>query len=221
MLYNGIDLPAIEAAYEYAYIVQNIPLEGDINQDEVFYNLILTDVPLYKSEGDGYESKAAGEAKLYKMNGVPATGWELLVTMNLVVGSQYFQNNKAVWASEDLYGVNGSLVLEGSEPQEPGGHYVVLASALAAIGAAIRKKLGGNTLYKPSEMPAAIDGIQGEAEQPTVTAIDYSSFTSGSFSETLDTGAKLDYAVEFDDQGRPVKVTAPDGTVTAVDWGDS
>lgn len=218
MLYNGIDLPAIESAYEYAYIVQNIPLEGDINQDEVFYNLILTDVPLYKSEGDGYESLAAGEAKLYKMNGVPATGWDLLATTDLVVGSQYLQNNKAVWASEDLYGVNGSLVLEGSEPQESGGHYVVRASALAAIGAAIRKKLGVNTLYKPGEMPEAIEGIQGEAEQPTVTSIDYSTWDSGAFSETLDNGAKLTYTVENDTEGRPIKVTRPDGSEVSVAW---
>ena len=57
------------------------------------------------------------------------------------------------------------------------------------------------------------------AEQPTVTSINYSSWDSGSFTETLDNGATLEYAVELED-GKPVKVTAPDGTVTTVDWGN-
>lgn len=55
-------------------------------------------------------------------------------------------------------------------------------------------------------------------EQPTVTAIDYSTWDSGTFSETLDTGAKLDYAVEKDTEGRPIKVTRPDGSEVEVAW---
>lgn len=52
----------------------------------------------------------------------------------------------------------------------------------------------------------------------TVTDIDYSGWDSGSFKETLDNGATLEYAVEFDNNGRPIKVTALDGTVTTVNW---
>ena len=56
---------------------------------------------------------------------------------------------------------------------------------------------------------------------PDTTAIDYSGFDNGSFTETLETGDTLEYAVEFDADGRPNKITAPDGTVTWVDWGES
>ena len=52
---------------------------------------------------------------------------------------------------------------------------------------------------------------------PDTTAIDYSTWDSGSFSETLETGDTLTYNVEFTD-GQPTKITAPDGTVTAITW---
>lgn len=56
---------------------------------------------------------------------------------------------------------------------------------------------------------------------PDTVAIDYSNFANGSFTETLETGDTLDYAVGFDADGRPNKITAPDGTVTWIDWGES
>ena len=56
---------------------------------------------------------------------------------------------------------------------------------------------------------------------PDTTAIDYSGFDNGSFTETLETGDTLTYAVEFNADGQPNKITAPDGTVTWIDWGES
>lgn len=56
---------------------------------------------------------------------------------------------------------------------------------------------------------------------PDTVAIDYSNFDNGSFVETLETNDTLEYGVEFDAEGRPNKITAPDGTVTAIDWGES
>ena len=53
---------------------------------------------------------------------------------------------------------------------------------------------------------------------PDTPEIDYSAWSSGKFSETIETGDTLEYAVEFDADGRPTKITAPDGTVTAVKW---
>ena len=55
---------------------------------------------------------------------------------------------------------------------------------------------------------------------PDTVAIDYSNFDNGSFTETLETGDTLEYAVEFAD-GKPNKITAPDGTVTWIEWGES
>ena len=56
---------------------------------------------------------------------------------------------------------------------------------------------------------------------PDVVHIGYSDFEGGSFTETLETNDTLTYGVEFDADGRPNKITAPDGTVTWVDWGES
>lgn len=56
---------------------------------------------------------------------------------------------------------------------------------------------------------------------PDTTAISYANFDSGSFTETLETGDTLTYSVEFNADGQPNKITAPDGTVTWIDWGDS
>lgn len=59
------------------------------------------------------------------------------------------------------------------------------------------------------------------SETLNTTAIDYSAWDSGSFRETLETGDTLTYAVEFDASSQPTKITAPDGTVTTVEWGES
>lgn len=40
---------------------------------------------------------------------------------------------------------------------------------------------------------------------PTVTAIDFTNFSSGSFTETVD-GSLVPHSVEFDSQGRPSKI---------------
>lgn len=53
----------------------------------------------------------------------------------------------------------------------------------------------------------------------TVEAINYSEWDSGKFTETLDNGSMLEYAVELED-GKPVRITGPDGTKTLVDWGN-
>lgn len=61
----------------------------------------------------------------------------------------------------------------------------------------------------------------GRSCYPGTTAIDCSNFDSGSFTETIETGATLEYAVEFNADGQPSKITAPDGTVTWIEWGES
>lgn len=61
----------------------------------------------------------------------------------------------------------------------------------------------------------------GLGSYPDTTAINYANWDSGSFTETLETGDVLTYTVAFDDAGQPTTITAPDGTVTAIDWGES
>ena len=56
---------------------------------------------------------------------------------------------------------------------------------------------------------------------PDTVAIDYSAWDSGSFTETIETGDTLTYSVEFNADGQPNKITAPDGTVTWIEWGES
>lgn len=56
---------------------------------------------------------------------------------------------------------------------------------------------------------------------PDTTAINYASWDDGTFTETLETGDVLSYSVTFDADGQPTKITAADGTETAIDWGES
>lgn len=57
---------------------------------------------------------------------------------------------------------------------------------------------------------------------PDTTAIDYSNFDNGSFTETLETGDTLEYTVkEFDTVGRPIEITTPNGATVEVKWGES
>ncbi len=58
----------------------------------------------------------------------------------------------------------------------------------------------------------------GMGAYPDTTAINYSNFDSGSFTETLETGDTLTYAVEFAD-GKPNKITTPNGVVVWVELG--
>ncbi len=53
---------------------------------------------------------------------------------------------------------------------------------------------------------------------PDTVAIDYSNWDNGSFSETLETGDKVDYAVEFDASERPIEITLPNGATAAITW---
>ena len=58
----------------------------------------------------------------------------------------------------------------------------------------------------------------GIGSYPDTTAIDYSNWDSGSFSETLETGDTVDYAVEFDASERPIEITLPNGATVEVKW---
>lgn len=58
------------------------------------------------------------------------------------------------------------------------------------------------------------DAIPASVEA-TVTAIDFSNFDNGSFTETVD-GEVITHSVEFDESGRPVKIDN-----TSIVWGDS
>ncbi len=53
---------------------------------------------------------------------------------------------------------------------------------------------------------------------PATTSINYANWDGGSFTETLETGDTLRYTVEFNSDGQPNKITAPDGTVTWIAW---
>ena len=58
-----------------------------------------------------------------------------------------------------------------------------------------------------------LDGIR------RATRLDFSGWDSGYFSETLEgiEGSTI-YHVTFDDSGRPIKITYPDGLECAVTW---
>jgi len=58
----------------------------------------------------------------------------------------------------------------------------------------------------------------GMDSYPHTTAINYSGWDNGSFSETLETGDTLSYAVTFNADGQPEKITAPGGAVTQISW---
>ena len=59
----------------------------------------------------------------------------------------------------------------------------------------------------------------GSAELVT-TAMEYAAWDNGVFKETLDSGDTLTYSVELNADGQPNKITAPDGTVTWIEWGE-
>lgn len=71
-------------------------------------------------------------------------------------------------------------------------------------------EIGGSPISTPSS--PIIEPV------PTVVAISYADWDSGSFTETLDNGATLAYTVENDTEGRPIKVTRPDGSEVEVAW---
>ena len=95
-----------------------------------------------------------------------------------------------------------------------------LQAILDSANTAIIAK-SGTAAANLSGIPAAIEALESGEATPNIVGIDVSAWSSGSFTETLETGDTLDYAVGFDADGRPNKITAPDGTVTWIDWGDS
>ena len=56
------------------------------------------------------------------------------------------------------------------------------------------------------------------AADPVVTGIDYSGFAGGNFTATFSDGVTDPYGVQFDTEGRPIKVTRPDGSEVEVAW---
>ncbi len=52
-------------------------------------------------------------------------------------------------------------------------------------------------------------------------SLDFSQWDAGSFTEVVDGDLTEDYSVDFDDQGRPVKITDGDGHETTVSWGEA
>lgn len=79
----------------------------------------------------------------------------------------------------------------------------------------------GDLLPENIRRGVSIFGVAGTAEQgETVktTAIDYSEFPAGVFTETLETGETIEYDVTLDNEGKPTKITTPDGDVVNVVW---
>lgn len=56
---------------------------------------------------------------------------------------------------------------------------------------------------------------------PDTTAIDYSAWDSGSFTETLETGDTVSYTVAFNADEQPMEITLPNGATVEVKWGES
>lgn len=87
------------------------------------------------------------------------------------------------------------------------------APATATAGQYLRvKAVDENGIITETETAAAEGG--GGGSSSVVTAIDFTNFTSGSFTETVD-GAEVSHSVTFDSEGRPATI---DGV--AITWGD-
>lgn len=55
-------------------------------------------------------------------------------------------------------------------------------------------------------------------DYPVTTAIDYSDYSSGKFVETLDDGSNVEYTLTLDSEGKPTKITDPNGNAVTVEW---
>lgn len=58
----------------------------------------------------------------------------------------------------------------------------------------------------------------GSGETAKTTAIDYSNYASGTFTETLDTGEDITYNVTLDSEGKPTSIATPNGDTVTVEW---
>lgn len=87
----------------------------------------------------------------------------------------------------------------------------------------VNVKLGSN-IY-PGVTAVKMDTTDGGTvlfkDNPIVTAIDYSGFAGGNFTATFSDGMTDPYGVQFNTEGRPIKVTRSDGSVVTVEWGES
>ena len=92
-----------------------------------------------------------------------------------------------------------------------------LQAILDSANTAITAK-SGTAAANLSGIPAAIEALVSGETAPNIVGIDVSAWSSGSFSETLETGDTLDYGVEFDASKRPIEVTLPTGDTVEVKW---
>lgn len=96
-------------------------------------------------------------------------------------------------------------------------NYLTAADDLTAVADAIRAKGGTSAaLVFPDGFVTAVAAI--ESQPPAVTAIDYSNLSSGTFTETLDSGQTVNYTVTLDDSGQVSTIFNGEYTTT-VTWG--
>lgn len=92
-----------------------------------------------------------------------------------------------------------------------------LQAILDSANTAITAK-SGTAAANLSGIPAAIEALVSGEAAPDIVGIDVSAWSSGKFSETLETGDTRDYGVEFDASERPIEITLPTGETVAVKW---
>ena len=87
------------------------------------------------------------------------------------------------------------------------------SSNYQAIAEAIRAKNGSDETYTPEEMAAAVMAIEGQSLL-SFANIDFSDWTSGEFTVTVDDGDPELGSVTFDADGRPDSITLFGHTLT-------
>lgn len=89
---------------------------------------------------------------------------------------------------------------------------------LSAVTVAGDENLRSENIAKGVTIYGRTGTLESKVDIPVTTAIDYSAWESGVFTETLDTGETLGYTVDFDSGGVPVSITGSDGAVTEITW---
>lgn len=92
----------------------------------------------------------------------------------------------------------------------------------------LKRRLGLDLKYLPPNgteigLHMGIDGYMDLTGLRKTTALDFSSWEQGSFTETLEGGETVTYAVAFEErngQRLPVSITDGEGRVTAITWGE-